>query len=396
MTSEPDGRDSARVADTSGALHTRPTLRGHECVAVLDTARMSEDEAEPRPTKRVGIKDVAARAGVAIATVSRVLSGNAEVRADLRERVLLAAAELDYQPDVLAQSLRRGATRSMGFVADDLANHTIADIATGAESVLRAHDHSLLVMNSERDPSLDVLNVRVLRSRRVDALMMCPVEEDDPATVAILRSLDIPLCVIEGDQPDSVRASYVHSDHRAGAVDALRHLVELGHSTIALITGPARYRSARQRLLAIDDVATRVAPGITFVHREVELDADDGEAAMRDLLGLDACPTAVLVGGVRLLVGVLRAIESAGLELGRDMSFVTTDPVSVASVFRPPLASITRDSFGVGRRAAEVLLERLGDPSTPPTTSLLPTIYEPRASVGPPPDPVRRRHVMVA
>jgi LacI family transcriptional regulator len=345
----------------------------------------------------VGIKDVASRAGVAIATVSRVLSGSMEVRADLRERVLTAAAELDYQPDVLAQSLRRGATRSMGFVADDLANHTIADIATGAESVLRAHRHSLLVMNSERDPSLDALNVRVLRSRRVDALMMCPVEEDDPATVATLRDLDIPLCVIEGDQPASVRASYVHSDHRAGAANAMRHLVQLGHTTIALITGPARYRSARQRLLAIEDVAAGVAPGVSFLHRQVELDADDAEAAMAGLLSLDTRPTAVLVGGVRILVGVLRAIESARLELGRDISFVTTDPVSVASVFRPPLASITRDSFGVGRRAAEVLLERLSDPSMSPTTSLLPTVYEPRASVGPPPDPGHpSRRVVVA
>jgi LacI family transcriptional regulator len=345
---------------------------------------------DARQPRRVGIKDVAARAGVAIATVSRVLSGSAEVRPDLRERVLVAAAELDYQPDVLAQSLRRGATRSMGFVADDLANHTIADIATGAESVLRAHDHSLLVMNSELDPALDALNVRVLRSRRVDALMMCPVEEDDPATVATLRDLDIPLCIIEGDQPPTVRASYVHSDHRAGAVDALRHLVELGHTTIALVTGPPRYRSARQRLLALEDVAADAPPDVAFLHRHGELDADDGEAAMAELLALEPRPTAVVVGGVRILLGVLRAIEAAGLDLGRDISFVTTDPVSVAPVFRPPLASITRDSFGVGRRAAEALLERLADPTAAPTTSLLPTVYVPRASVGPAPRAPRR------
>lgn len=366
-------------------------VSGDSGVAVCSIlARMSEDEALLRPVRRIGIKDVAARAGVAIATVSRVLSGTAEVRADLRERVLAAAAELDYQPDLLARSLRRGATRSMGFVADDLANHTIADIATGAESVLRAHDHSLLVMNSERDPALDALNVRVLRSRRVDALMMCPVEEDDPATVATLRALDIPLCIVEGDQPPSVRASYVHSDHRAGAVDALRHLVELGHTTIALITGATRYRSARQRLLAIEDMAATTTPGVAFIHQQAGLDADDGQDAMAGLLALGTPPTAVLVGGVRILVGVLRAIESAGLELGRDISFVTTDPVSVATVFRPPLASITRDSFGVGRRAAESLLERLDDPTMTPTTSLLPTVYEPRGSVGPPPRPRRR------
>ena len=249
---------------------------------MVDTGPMVQQGAVKR--RRTGIRDVAARAGVGIATVSRVLSGSAEVRADLRDRVLAAAAELDYQPDVVAQSLRRGASRSMGFVADDLANHTIADIATGAESVLRAHGHSLLVVNSELDPTLDPVNVRVLRSRRVDALMMCPVEEDHPDTVAALVDLDIPLCVIEGDQPASVPASYVHSDHRAGAAAALRHLVAMGHRDLALITGPTRYRSARQRLLAIEDVAVGSPPETTFVHRAVELDADDGEKAARELL----------------------------------------------------------------------------------------------------------------
>lgn len=185
-------------------------IAGHASrLTVADTEKVSQGQ-PPRPTpKRVVIKDVAERAGVAIATVSRVLSGTTDVRADLRERVLRAAAELDYQPDILAQSLRRGASRSVGFIADDLSNYLIADIATGAESVLRAQGYSLLVMNSERDPALDPANVRVLRARRVDALMMCPVEEDDPGTVAALCGLDIPLCIVEGDQPPAVPASYV-------------------------------------------------------------------------------------------------------------------------------------------------------------------------------------------
>ncbi len=341
-------------------------------------------EADPGPgrRRRVGIRDVAARAGVGIATVSRVLSGSQDVRADLRERVLAAAEELDYEPDVLAQSLRRGATRSVGFIADDLANHTIADIATGAESVLRAHGYSLLVMNSELDPSLDVANIRVLRSRRVDALMMCPVEEDDPETVAALADLDVPLCIIEGLQPESVRASYVNSDHRGGAADALRHLVTVGHRRIGLLTGPTRYRSARERVMAIDDVDTT---GVRFVHRAVELETGDGEQAVHDLLMGQEPPTAIVVGGVRMLVGVLRAIGAAGLDLGTDISLVTTDPISVAAVFRPPLASISRDSSGLGRIAAEMLLAQIRDRSAEPGSVLLPTTYQPRASVGPPP-----------
>ena len=100
-------------------------------------------------------------------------------RSPTRRKVLAAAEALGYRPDILAQSLRRGATTSAGFIADDLSNHLNIDIATGAEGVLRSQRYSLLVMNSEMDADLDAENIRVLASRRVDALLMTPVTEDD-------------------------------------------------------------------------------------------------------------------------------------------------------------------------------------------------------------------------
>ncbi|MET0773114.1 MAG: LacI family DNA-binding transcriptional regulator [Candidatus Limnocylindrales bacterium] len=343
---------------------------------------MPPDDRTHRPARRVGIKDVAARAGVANATVSRVLSGSADVRADLRERVLRAAAELDYQPDILAQSLRRGATRQVGFIADDLSNHLIADIATGAESVLRAHGYSLLVMNSERDPTLDPANLRVLHARRVDALMMCPVEEDDPDTVAALRAINVPLCVIEGDLPPSVPASYVHSDHRDGMAHALRHLVGLGHRRIAVVAGPVRYRSARQRALGLEDVAGERRRGLVLHHVETELTPQAARASTRAALDVPGPPTAIATGGDGSLPGVIAAIDDLGLAIGEDISLVTSDPGDLGPVFRPPLAAITRDGALIGATAAELLLERIVDPRTGARTVILPTVFEPRASVG--------------
>lgn len=337
------------------------------------------DDVQSKGNRRVGIRDVADAAGVGISTVSRVLSGSADVRPELRERVLAAAAELGYQPDILAQSLRRGATRSVGFIADDLSNHVIADIATGAERTLREHGYSLLVMNSELHPDLDALNIRVLQARRVDALMMCPVEENHPETVAALQSLTIPLCIVEGDQPPEVRASYVHSEHADGVLQAMRHLVSLGHRRIALLTGPARYRSARMRAKGID-LASAEFPEVTFVHRNVELNADDGERTYGDMLAAGEGPSAIVVGGARLLVGVLRAMESAGLEPGRDVAIVTSDSTAIASVFRPPLATIQRDGARIGQATAELLLARLEDPTVEPSHTHLPVVYVPRAS----------------
>ena len=348
---------------------------------------MAPQDHDQRPIRRIGIRDVAARAGVANATVSRVLSGSMDVRADLRERVLRAAAELDYQPDILAQSLRRGATRQVGFIADDLSNNLIADIATGAESVLRAHGYSLLVMNSERDPSLDPANLRALHARRVDALMMCPVEEDDPATVAALRDTGIPLCVIEGDLPDSVPASFVHSDHRGGMAQALRHLIGLGHRRITVVAGPVRYRSARQRALGLRDVASERRRGLVLHHVETELTPDAARVATRAALEQPRPPTAIATGGDGSLPGIIAAIDDLSLTIGEDISLVTSDPGDLGPVFRPPLAAITRDGALIGGTAAGLLLERIVDPRTGPRTVILPTVFEPRPSVGPPPAP---------
>lgn len=341
-------------------------------------------EGTGRNGRRIGIRDVAVRAGVGISTVSRVLSGRTDVSPELRDRVVVAAAELGYQPDILAQSLRRGATRSVGFIADDLSNHLIADIATGAESVLRAHGYSLLVMNSELDPDLDHANIGVLRARRVDALMMCPVEENHPPTVAALAALTIPLCIVEGDQPPEVRASYVHSDHRNGVRAAVDHLVSLGHRRIALLTGPDRYRSARQRALGIADAA-RAHPAVAMERHAIELTMEDGERTAARLLGSPDRPTAIVIGGARLLVGVLRALERAGLEAGRDVAIVTSDARPLSALFRPPLAAVMRDTDRIGRTAAEVLLRHLDDPGAPPETIVFGTTYVPRASASPAP-----------
>ena len=337
------------------------------------------------PARRPGIKSVAERANVGIATVSRVFTGSAQVNPERRARVLKAAAELGYQPNILAQSLRRGATMSAGFIADDLGDHLNTMIATGAESELRSRRFSLLVMSSEMEPSLDAENVRVLSSRRVDALMMAPVTEDDAGLVAALEDIDIPVVIVEGDLPGATSASFVVSDHRAGTAAALEDLLALGHRDIAVLTGPEMYRSARERAAATIDVGTGAGPGVRIWHEPTLLSPSGGEAATSRALARAERPTALVVGGDHLLTGVLGVIGAAGLVLGTDISVVTSDPVPLAGLFSPPLATITRDARGVGRQAAKILLRQLGDSDAEPERVMLPTVYERRPSVGPPP-----------
>src|SRR5258708_27425214 len=160
------------------------------------SAVRGESLSGPTP-RRIGIRDVAQRAGVAISTVSKVFSGRGEVMPALRLRVLSAASELGYQPNSIAQSLRRGATDLIGFVASDLSDPFSAEIVAGAEFVLHPAGYSLLRMRSNPDPATDAAHVRHLNSRRVDSILVSPSRPDDGGLLAALADFAGPLIALE-------------------------------------------------------------------------------------------------------------------------------------------------------------------------------------------------------
>ena len=134
-----------------------------------------------------GIKEVAQRAGVAISSVSRVLSGHPDVSPAMRDAVNNAVRELGYRPNALARGLRSQRSMSVGFAVADIANPIFADIVKGAERELRANDYSLLLTNSEGDADLDADNIALLEDRQVDGLLLSLTQEDNPDVVRALR-----------------------------------------------------------------------------------------------------------------------------------------------------------------------------------------------------------------
>src|SRR6202165_1553407 len=141
---------------------------------------------------RPGIREVAERAGVAISSVSRVLSGHSDVSPEMRQMVMTAVDELGYRPNILAAGLRSQRTMSIGYVVSNISNPVLADIVTGAESRLRASGYSLLLTNSEGDALLDASNMRLLLQRRIDGLILSLSHEDDDSTIKGIRDLDVP------------------------------------------------------------------------------------------------------------------------------------------------------------------------------------------------------------
>lgn len=359
------------------------TLRGTEGVWVPSRAERVDGGARDGTAVpgRVSMREVAERAGVGIASVSRVLSGHPDVSDVMRERVQAAVAELDYQPDLVAQSLRSRTSRSVGFVLSDISNPLLSEIVHGAESVLRASGFSLLLTNSEDAPEFDADQIRQLSRRRLDGLIVLPAAERHDDTSQALRAVGMPVVVVDRDMPPEVPTSYVLSDHGEGMRAAVRHLLELGHRRIGVVVG-RDVRPSRERLRAIE-VETDAASGVDVVVATGTLSVEHGRLAMAEMLDSGSPPTAVVLGGNLLLVGALEVLRARGIDVGPELSVVSCDDVPLARLALPPISVVARDAGAMGRAAAELLLANVD--GAPPETVLLPTTYLPRESCQPPP-----------
>jgi LacI family transcriptional regulator len=329
----------------------------------------------------IGIKEVAMRAGVGVGSVSRVLSGQPNVSETMRKRVLKAAESLNYAPNILAQSLRRRSTRSVGFVVSDIANPLVSTIVRGAELVLSSAGYSILLTNSGDHPSVDVERISLLQQRQVDGLILLPSTEDDPGLLSALSRSTVPIVVIDRSLPAEINARYVLSDHYTGIGTAARNLLKLGHRKLAVIVG-RDVRPSRERIRAVSDAYADLKLKPTFIVDRGSLSVEHSAAAMTELMSMADPPTAVILGGNQLLEGALAVVRSRNLHLGRDLSLVCCDDVPLGRFFETPISTVMRDTDLMGQTAAQLLLESISEPRRPARTVVLPTWFESRASCG--------------
>lgn len=345
---------------------------------------MSEAERLRHPPT---MHDVAQKAAVALSSVSRALSGHPDVSPAMRERVLEAAKELGYEPDLLAQSLRRGKSMSVGYAVRDISNPLFAEMAKGAESHLRAAGYTSLLANSDEDPEIEARNIELFLRRRVDGLILSLVSENHPATIHALRSIRVPLVLLDrvllDHQTASVSAGAVVTDHYHSTFAAVSHLLSLGHRRIALVSGPKAIRPTRERLRGLLDAhqAAGVPVDDDLIAVGSFAEAFATESTLR-LLDLGFPPTAFMAGGIQSSVGVLSALRARNLQVGRDVAFVACDQVPLIELFQPSLSVVTRDMSRIGREAAKMLLGMIA--GEPPRIETVSTTYIARASSSPP------------
>jgi LacI family transcriptional regulator len=330
---------------------------------------------------RAGMRQVAERAGVAMSSVSRVLSGHRDVSPTMRERVMSAVEELGYEPNMLAQMLRRGATQTVGFVVGDISNPLLAQIVLGAEVALRAAGYAMLLTNSVNEAHLDATHVRLLQQRRVDGLLLSVSDETNTQITEALARTTTPSVLIDRDLPTGGQASAVLSDHARGLTAAVERLVQVGHERIALVAGSPYVRPTRERINALEETV-EAHPGVFAQIRAGAFTETHGRAATAALLDGHRPPTAIIAGGNQVLVGLLAELAARKVRIPRDISLITCDDVPLARFFTPPLAMIIRDPYEMGSVAARLLLDRLGGGD--PETVTLPTTFVADASCAAP------------
>lgn len=336
----------------------------------------SPGEAEPGS---VTIYDVAMRARVASSSVSRVLSGHPDVSEKMRARVEQAAAELGYEPDLLAQSLRSGHTRTVGFVLRDISNPLFANIARRCEQELRRAGYSMIIMSSDGDGAVEAQNLQMVRRRRLDGVIVSLVSESAAPTVSVLRDLKMPVVLLDREV-EELAAGAVLSDHFSGVRTATEALLASGHRRIALVTGEPDVRSTRERVRAMREAHT--AFGLRLdedLLRRGRFDADYAKPETTRLLTRRDPPTAILAGGVGPTIGAVRAVRQLRLRLGEDVVIVALDEWPAFDVLAPVMPSVTRDSDEMGTASARLLLDMLdgGDPRV----EMIDTTYVSRGAV---------------
>ena len=333
---------------------------------------------------RSGMREVAEAAGVAMSSVSRVLSDHPDVSPVMRARVLAAVDELSYKPNLLAQSLRRQETLSVGFVIRDISNPPMAEIVLAAETRLREAGYSVLLTNSESRPGLDASHIRLFEQRRVDGLIVSLTSETHAETNDLLAQLDVPCVIVDRDIATSVRMSRVLYDHQAGVRAAVGYLLDLGHRRIDLVLG-APVRPSRERRIGFEaEFALRSLPKTYRIIETGEFVADSAERAVAGLVdGVDP-PTAIVVGSSQMVPGAVRALAARHVELPLDLSLVGCDDIILAELYRPPIAVVKYDNVEVGGLAADLLIERMQSVDMPPRDAFVAAAFHPRGSCGPP------------
>ncbi|MDQ2934906.1 MAG: LacI family transcriptional regulator [Chloroflexota bacterium] len=337
------------------------------------------------------IRDVAQRAGVSTATVSRVLAGIGRPRPEIVAAVLAAVSELEYRPSAIARSLKLRSTRTIGLIVTDIENPFFPELVRAADDAAHQRGYTILLGSAADDDERAMRYLDLMVDRRVDGLIVASSAVTERHWAWLLRA-PIPVVVVNAE-PSGPGVPVIASDNEAGTRLAVEHLVAQGHRRIGYISGPEAYTAARPRLEGFRRAclgagllaeASPILPGQARV--------ESGERGAARLLEIQPAVTAICCYNDLTAIGTLRALRAAGRGVPDDVSVVGFDDIAAAAWVDPSLTTVVQQKGAMGRLAVERLAEAISSavPAAPEVVRL-PVMLRQRRSSGPPPGARRGR-----
>jgi len=318
------------------------------------------------------IKDVAKQVGVSTATVSHVINKTRFVSEEIKERVLQAIRDLNYQPNAIARSLVKRKTHTIGIIISDILNPFYTAIVRGIEDVTHKSGYNVMLCNTDEDSEKEKLYIQILLEKRIDGLVISTAFQN--GVHPLLPQLKmIPLVSIvrkiKGWASDAVLG-----DNTGGAYQAIDHLIKLGHRGIGIISGPPGLSSGAERLegykKALDN---HRIPMDERLIKFGDFKRESGYSLTKETFQKGPVPTALFVANNQMASGALQALNELKIRIPEDISFVSFDDMEWYSLLHPPLTTVEHSPYLMGKTAGEMLLQRVGHKRKNPKKVLIPS-----------------------
>lgn len=334
----------------------------------------------PAPT----LRDVAEAAGVHTATASRALNPKTrqQISAETARRVMRAAQALGYQPNSAARSLKTSRSSTVGLVIPDLTNPLFPPIVRGVESVLESDGYNVWIVNTDNDDEREHAQIESLRSRQVEGLIVATARLEHPL-LRRLHQQGVTMVLINRQVADlSIPA--VTGDDATGVAAAVEHLVRLGHTRIAHLSGPLTTSTGRVRAQAFRHAVRDHGLPDDLMIECARWSEEDGATAMRELLAGEARFTAIMAGNDLIALGCYDVFAERGISCPDDVSVIGFNDMPFLDKLRPPLTTVAVPHHELGAEAARMLLDCIDQPDRPARSLLLPVSLVVRGSTAAP------------
>jgi LacI family transcriptional regulator len=316
------------------------------------------------------IYDVARLASVSPATVSRVLNDRGDVDATLAARVREAVKMLGYRPNIVARNLRRQVADVWALIISDIENPHFTSMVRGVEDVAQANGHSVVLCNSDEELAKESRYVEVAVAERMAGVLISPASDRDTAVGPLLdRGIPV-VCLDRKLRKSPIDAVLV--DNRRGAEEATSHLLKSGYRRVACVTGPLRTSTGAQRLAGYRKALTaggvEVDPALI---RVADYKEAGGYEAVRSLLDSGERPDALFIANGLMTMGALQCLADEGVQTPDEIGIVGFDDPPWARLMRPAVSAVAQPTYEIGRRAAQLLVDRAGAKTAPARTITL-------------------------